>query len=700
MRVIRFFIYGVPLALLAILVAAFVNSTQLKTLKKNEFTYGSIGEASKLNPILSTDEGSSDVIGLIFEGLLTMNEKMEMVPWLATSFTESQHTTITFRSPEDARKALALIEQNTASWPEWTLTNAVQEGEKLILTLDKPGTASSNKIVGLLDATTIVPATTLRADFSGDARKALEKFRAAHPEIIIDREWFDYDLAFEITMRGAAAELEKTLGDFVATLKDGKSAVSRIDERLFIAEPVIRFLLRDDVKWQDGEPFTSRDAVFTFNSLMSEEVASPRKSSYDLVRDVQAPNDFEFVVTYRRPYSPAILSWTMALLPAHILEGKSQNWWAENFDRHPVGTGPFIFDSWKTNEYLKVVRNPNYWGTGPWLDAFIFRTIPDPTALRLAFESHQLDVYPLALSPWAIKSYRADPRFQVESAPALAYSYIGWNLRKEIFQDIRVRTAFAHAINVPEIIQFLAYNNGQQSTGIFVPEFWFADPTIKPISYDPEKAKQLLEEAGWKVGPDGIRVKDGQRLSFKIITNQGNEVRRDVATLAQDNLRKIGVEVKIDIYEWAVFIQDFINKHEFDATVLAWGTPPDWDQFQVWHSSQTNPDQLNHVGYKSPEADKLITELREEYDRDRIKELAGKLQRRIYEDQPLLFMNAARETIAIWRDSIRIRRKNEAGEWLDTPFRTISGDWKYYTSGFYRTEYADKLPPAPNLKRE
>lgn len=697
---IRFFIYGVPLVLLALLVAAFANSTLLTTARKNEFTYGSIGEASKLNPILYTDQASGDVIGLIFEGLLTMNEKMELVPKLAASFHESQTTTIVFRSREDAQKALATIGQNAASWPDWKLTNAVQEDDKLILSFDEAGMASSQEVLALLDAASVMPLVGLRADLTGDARKILEKFREAHPEVVIDREWFDFDLAFEITTRGQADELEGKLREFVKSLDDKKATVSRIEERMFIAEPKVRFLLRDDVKWQDGEPFTSRDVAFTFNSLMSEEVASPRKSTYDLVRDVQTPNDYEVVVTYRRPYSPAILSWTMGILPAHILEGKSQNWWVENFQRRPIGTGPFMFDSWKTNEYLRVVRNPNYWGIGPWLDAFVFRTMPDPTALRLAFESHQLDVYPLALSPWAIKSYKTDPRFQVESAPALAYSYLGWNLRRDIFKDIRVRTAFAHAINVPEIIEFLAYGNGTQSTGIFVPEFWFSDATLKPIPYDPEKAKQLLDEAGWKVGPDGVREKDGKRLTFKVITNQGNEVRRDIATVAQDSLRKIGVEMKIEIYEWAVFIQDFINKHEFDATILGWTTPPDWDQFQVWHSSQTNPEQLNHVGYQSAEADKLMNELREEYDRDRIKELAGKLQRRIYEDQPLLFLNAARESYAIWRDSIRIRRKNEEGRWVDTPFRTVPGSWMYYADGFYRTEYADKLPPAPDLKRE
>ncbi len=474
---------------------------------------------------------------------------------------------------------------------------------------------------------------------SGNARKILEQLKAARQDLLIERQWFDFDSAFEVTIAGDAATIETAIQDFLKTTGDAKAAVMRNETRTFLAEPILRFELRADVRWHDGAPFTSADCVFTYDALMSEEVASPRKSSYDLIQKVEAPTPYEFVVTYRKPYSPALLSWGMGLLPEHILKGKDQKWWAANFNRKPIGTGAFKFDSWKTNEYLRLVKNTDYWDVGPWLDAFVFRTMPDPTTLRLAFETHQLDIFELVLTPWAIKSFKNDPRFQVESAPALAYSYIGWNLRRDMFKDVRVRTALAHAVNVPQLIEFVNYGNGRQSTGIFIPQFWFADSTIKPIAYDVEKAKQLLDEAGWKVGKDGIREKDGQKLEFKIITNQGNDVRKDIATLVQDSMRVIGVKVTIEIYEWAVFISRFINKHEFDANVLGWQTPPDWDVYEVWHSSQTGPDQLNHVGYKSPEADRLINELREEYDRDKIKELASKLQRRIYEDQPVMFLN-------------------------------------------------------------
>ncbi len=692
MRLARFFIYGVPALLIALFVAAFVNSTQLTTRKKNEFTYGSIGEPSKINPLQSSEQSASEVEGMIFEALLKFNDKLELATQLATAYDQSQRATVCFRTPELATAAAAAIHAGGSDlWKAATLQSAVASGDRLVLTQTLPGLRTIAAVERELDPGAIVPLVTMRADLGRDARRTLAEFRRAHPDVVIEREWFDYDIAFEITARDPGRNPLEVLTDFLRATKIPNASASLLSRRNFLAEPILKFSLRKNVRWQDGEPFTAKDCVFTYDCLMDEQVASPRKADYDPILKVEAPGPYEFVVTYRRPYSTALLSWTMPILPEHVLRGKPQKWWAENFNRHPIGTGPFKFDSWRTNEFVRLVKNPIYWGAGPWLDAFVFRALPDPTVLRLAFETHQLDIYPAVLSPWAIRSYHHDPRFTVLTVPAFAYTYVGWNLKRPMFQDLRVRKAFALAVNVPDIIKFVAYGNGTQSTGIFIPDFWFADSTIRPLPCDPALARRLLDEAGWKPGPDGIRVKDGQRLSFKLITNQGNDVRKDVATLVQDSLRKVGAEVTVEIYEWAVFIQRFVLKQEFDALVLAWQTPPNWDEFQVWHSSQTHPDQLNSISYKNPEADRLIEALREEYDHAEIKKLAGKLQRVIYDDQPMLFLNVPRDPYVIWKDSLRIRRPTDHG-WVDTPFQVIPGAWNYFSDVTYRPDYADLLP--------
>jgi len=694
--VVRFLVYGIPVLLVALLVTAFLTVISFSSDRKNELTIGSIGEPTRLNPIQSAESSASEVEQFIFESLLHFDQNLEVEPLLAKSYTQSQTTTITFRDPAALTTALTQVEMARASWPAWTLQKTQVEENSLLLEFSLPGLDASEKVFALFDPATTLPFTTLRAETGGKAREILKQFQALDPAPAIVRTWFDYDAAFEITVLGDGTEVLARLKDFLAAEKLPHATASVLETRAFLAEPSVNFVLRQDVHWHDGEPFTSRDVVFTYNSIMDETVASPRKPDFDLIQTLTAPNPHEVHITYRKPYSPALNSWMIGLLPAHILEGKPTSWWNDEFNRHPVGTGPFKFSDWKTNESLRVVRNADYWQGAPWLDAVVFRYLPDPVSIRIAFMTRQTDFW--GVDPWAVASFKEDPRFQVFRYPANQYNYVGWNLRNPLFQDVRVRTAFAHAVNVPEMIKYILYGNGVQSNGIFPPHFWFSDPSQKPISYDPKLAAKLLDEAGWVPGTDGIRVKDGKRLAFTLIVNQGNEVRKDIATIVQDNLRTVGAEVDVAIYEWAVFISRFINKLEFDATVLGWSTGPDYDAYQVWHSSQTNPGQLNFVGYNNPKVDALLSQIRQEYDPVKIKSLAGQIQKTIFDDQPYLFLFVPDATSVIWNDSFRICRPDGQGGFVDTPVEITKAGWSYYMQWFYRPDFSKNLPSERKIK--
>jgi ABC-type transport system substrate-binding protein len=363
----------------------------------------------------------------------------------------------------------------------------------------------------------------------------------------------------------------------------------------------------------------------------------------------------------------------------------------QNFNRTPIGTGAFKFAEWRTNEFLRVERNPDCFDApGPWLDGIVYRFMPDQLTLRLAFETHQVDFW--SAEPWTVTAFVDDPRFEVFTSPSSSYTYIGWNLNRPLFQDPLVRRALAHAVDVPSMVRYILYGHGLQSTGIFTPQMWFFDPSITPLAHDLEKARQLLADAGWKPGADGILEKNGQRFSFTLITNNGNEVRRDIATLAQDGLKKLGIEVKVELYEWAVFLKNHINKRDFDAMVLGWSLGNSYDQFQIWHSSQANPEQLNVVGYKNPKADRLLDDIRQEYNREKIIQMAADLQRTIYDDQPYLFLYVPEGTSVMWKDAYRIRRPDGRGGWIDSPVEMTKAGWAYWSDWFYRPEFADRLP--------
>ena len=635
MRSIRLFLYGIPAALILLVVAAFVNASFLSVAKKNEMSIGTIGEPSTLNPIQQADSASGQVAGLMFNGLLKYNQDLEVVGDLATAWDLSQETTFQFGSEEEAAKALSFLNEHQSS-NSASITTIAGNGKNLTLTLSQPGLTDSENIAHILSEAGL------------------------HP------------LPFPPLDKGSK-------------------------DRQFKAEPIIRFTLRKDVRWHDGAFFTSADVAFTYHAIMDARVASPSSSDFELVSALETPNPYSVVVRYKKPFSPALLSWMQSILPAHLLEKVEPAKWAQIYNRHPIGTGPFKFGNWKTNEYIRLVKNPDYFRGSPWLDSVVFRVLPDPLTLQLAFQTKQVDFW--AVEPWAVKGVENDKRFDLFSSAGNMYNYIGWNLERVMFQDLRVRKALAEAVNIPQMIKYILYGRGIQSTGIFTPKMWFFDPKIQPLPYDPKAAAALLDQAGWKVGTDGIRMKDGKRLSFTLLANNGNEVRRDIATLVQDDLKKIGVEVKVEIYEWSVLLKRFVNKGEFDAIVLGWGLGNDFDQYAIWHSSKTHPEELNFVHYKNPEVDHLLTDIRQEYSRPEILRLAAKLQQTIYADQPYIFLFVPEGTSVMWKNSYRIRRPgSKPGEWIDSPVTMTKAGWNYDIEWFYRPEYIPKIPATQIIK--
>jgi ABC-type transport system substrate-binding protein len=688
MRVARFFIYGLPVLLLCLIAASFLNSAFLATAKRNEMSLGVLGEPSSLNPIQQADSAASQVFSTIFNGLLKYDENLEITCDLAKSWMLSQTTTIVFRDSAASAAALKLVESWRPEWDGWKLEAARLEGNFLLLSFTEPGLATSETIFERLPKEGLQPLVTLRVQVKESARGVLKAFREAHPAERIVRDWVESGAVFELT---AVPEVKPVMESWLAV--HGGGEIVETGPVPFLAEPLVVFTLRDRVRWHDGKPFTSRDVAFTYRAIMDDATASPRKPDFDLIQSIETPGLRTVRVTYRKPYSPALTSWMISILPAHLLEDKPQEWWTNNFNRRPVGTGPFKFGEWKTNEFIRVVRNPDYFAApGPWLDAMVFRSLPDQLSLRLAFETRQVDFW--SAEPWAVTTFEKDPRFDVFSSPSSAYTYIGWNLKRPLFQDERVRQALAHAVDIPSMVKYILYGHGIQSTGIFTPQMWFFNPHVVPYTYNPEKAKALLDEAGWVPGPDGIRMKDGQRFSFTLITNNGNEIRRDIATLVQDGLKSIGVEVKVELYEWAVFLKSHVNKGDFDAIVLGWSLGPDYDQFQIWHSSQVNPEQLNVVGYKNPEVDQLLESVRQEYNRDKIIDMTGRLQSLIYREQPYLFLYVPEGTSAMWKDSYRVCRPDGKGGWIESPVVMTKAGWSYWSDWFYRPEFKGRLPAA------
>jgi len=682
---LRTLIVGIPLLLAAVTALALWTVSRVSVDQKNEMYIGSIGEPTTLNPVQAADSASGSVTGVIFNGLLKYDASLEIVGDLAADWELGQRSTFFFGSAEEAILAAANMEAGVADRQALHLRRYAVEGERLELELSLPGVSDSQKLAAEFGVKPLA-VRTVSVVAPKPLDDSLTLFAAEESSARVVRVWSNGSLG-ELVFLGEEEATRQRLRVWLAErFGEEGLVIEPVQAPKFLAEPVVVFRLHDGVRWHDGAPFTSRDVKFTYGAIMDDRVASPRKPDYELVLSVETPDAQTVRVVYRRPFSPALESWMMSVLPAHLLADVPPDQWPLTFNRAPVGTGPFKFSEWKTNQFVRVVRNGDYFKGRPHLDGIVFRTLPDPLTLRLAFETRQVDFW--SADPWAVGSFREDERFTLFTSPSNSYNYVGWNLRRPMFQDLRVRRALAHAVNIDQMIRYILYGFGTQSTGIFTPEMWFFNPRVQPLVYDPEKAKQLLDEAGWVPGQDGIRVKDGQRFSFTLITNNGNVIRSDIATLVQENLRAIGIEVTVEMYEWAVFLKRFVNQGEFDAVVLGWALGQGFDQFQIWHSSQTEPERLNMVGYQSKEADRLLESVREEFDRDEIIRQCGELQQLIYDDQPYLFLFVPEGTSVMWKDAFRVKRPGPDGTWIDEPVTMTKAGWSHYLEWFYRPEYA------------
>jgi len=401
----------------------------------------------------------------------------------------------------------------------------------------------------------------------------------------------------------------------------------------------ITFHLRKGVKWHDGAPFTSRDVLYTYRVTIDPKTPTAYAEDFKQVKSLVALDDHTVRATYGSPFAPALASWGTYILPAHLLEG--QDITKSPLARQPVGTGPYRFKEWIAGQKIVLDANPAYFEGRPWIDRYIYRIIPDTSTMYMELKAGAIDLMNLTPVQYARQttSRQFTSRFNKFRYPSPGYLYLGYNLRHPLFGDKRIRQAMTAAINKDELIQGVLFGMGQKAVGPIVPCRWAYNPNVKDIGYDPKRAADLLAQAGWKEkNADGILVKDGKPFQFTILTNQGNQQRLMAAQIIQQRLKYVGIDVKIRIVEWATFLKEFIDKGKFEVVMLAWNISQDPDMYDVWHSSKTNPGELNFIGFKNAEVDRLLVEGRGTFDIEKRKKAYFRIQEILADEQPYTFL--------------------------------------------------------------
>jgi peptide/nickel transport system substrate-binding protein len=417
--------------------------------------------------------------------------------------------------------------------------------------------------------------------------------------------------------------------------------IGELAERWEISEDklTIRFFLHKNVKWQDGKPFTARDVEYTYKLYVNPKTPTSYASDFLRVKEFRLLDDYTVEVTYGKPYAPALGSWGQGMLPRHLLEGTEVT--QSPLRRHPVGTGPYRFGEWKTGEKIVVNAYDDYFEGRPYISRVLTRVIPDLATMFLELKAGRIDQ--MGLTPLQSRRQTGTEWFKENFNKykylSFSYTYLGYNLKDWKFKDRLVRQALTTAINRESVVQGVLLGLGTVAYTPYKPDTYWYNPNVKKFPYDPEKAKKMLAEAGWEdLDGDGILEKDGKPFEFTIITNQGNDMRKNAATIIQRDLKRVGVRTRIRVIEWAAFIKNFIDKRNFEACLLGWGIGIDPNQIDIWDSSKTDQHELNFISYNNKEVDRLLEQGVLTYDRKERKRYYDKFQEIIAEDQPYTFL--------------------------------------------------------------
>ncbi|MFY9659195.1 MAG: ABC transporter substrate-binding protein [Terriglobales bacterium] len=422
---------------------------------------------------------------------------------------------------------------------------------------------------------------------------------------------------------GQSERIDELLFDALLTRDDHFNVQPGLAERWEIPDPLTYvFHLHTGVKFHDGRPLTSLDVKWTFDSLLQGKLRSTKTSTYRYVDRIDAPDDFTVVFHLKEPF--AALLWNLSEGAIGIVPEGS----LDEMTRQPIGTGPFKFVSAETDKDVILARNDNYWGARPHLARVRFDVVPDATTQALELRKGSADLtINSPMPPDAIVTLERDPSLIVQRGAGTRLAYLAFNLRDPILKDVRVRQSIAYALDRRPMIEYLWRNQVQAASSILPRQSWAYNGDVQRYDYDPGKARQLLDAAGY-TSVNGVRF----HLTMKTSTNEDTRL---MVAVMQQQLRQVGIALDIRTFESATFMADVVSG-AFQLYSLRWiGGNEDPDIFDTaFHSRNFPPAGRNRSFYSNPRVDSLIDQARRETDQDVRKKLYAEIQEILAKDVP------------------------------------------------------------------
>ncbi len=415
--------------------------------------------------------------------------------------------------------------------------------------------------------------------------------------------------------------------------------------------------LRQGVKWHDGQPFTSKDVVFTWNLLLNKDLGSPFTGELsERIDAVTAPDDYTVVFRMKKVVAPFLVSNLAAydIVPEHVLRGVP----VAEIKSHPfstgdpkasIGTGPFRFKEAIKDDRGVVVKNPAYFKGEPALDEYIFKVVKDSTVAVSQLKTGEADYGAIAASFY--EDMAKQPNLTVAKYDTYSFVFLGFQLdqaKTGLFQQKEVRQALAYAIDREAIARGIYFGLAKVAVGTMPVLSWAyaPDQVTAKYPYDPQRANQLLDEAGWRRGSDGIRARDGKRLSFTMWVVAGIKEHEQAATVIQQQWKAVGVEVSPKTEEFTAWLTRMTERKDFESFIVGFGWGSDPDQSSMWSCGGAKSG-FNLNSYCNPKVDELLGRGLSELDQEKRKAAYTEMQNILGEDLPSHVLLFAQATAAV-----------------------------------------------------
>ncbi|MFI7004995.1 ABC transporter substrate-binding protein [Streptomyces sp. NPDC050145] len=391
------------------------------------------------------------------------------------------------------------------------------------------------------------------------------------------------------------------------------------------------YKLREGVKFSDGEPFTSKDVVFTYETILDKKTNNASKTELDAVKGVEAKGDDTVVFHLKYPYAPFAERTVLPIAPEHVAAEQDVN--SGTFTTKPIGTGPYELVKWSKGEQLVFKANPDYWGGKPKIENFTMAIIKDDDVRATRLRSGDLDG--AILPPNLAKTFAKDGDKKTYAAKSFDYRLVTLPTGSKVTGDTAIRRALDIGVDRKAMVDQILEGAGKEAYGpVPTDSPWFTQGTER--THDLAEANKLLDDAGWKKGDDGIRTKDGARAAFPLWYLTGDKLRQDHALAYASDAKKLGIDIKVESGTWEVIMPRMPE----DAVLVGGGAPadPDFDQYSLLKSSLAGDGFNNMAWYDDKTVDQALEAARRTDDRAERQKAYDTVQRALVKDPGYTFL--------------------------------------------------------------